>query len=96
MFRGTQEGADWWTNLKFLHRHFPALGRVHEVRLRSIMVATAVGKSSCMYVQRGAVPAEKIKICTACQVRSVDSGHQHCVYLTRYVYQPTAAVFIDV
>lgn len=31
VFRGTQEGADWWTNLKFLHRHFPRLGRVHEV-----------------------------------------------------------------
>eukprot|EP00903_Cladosiphon_okamuranus_P006675 g6516.t1 len=30
VFRGTQEGADWWTNLKFLHRHFPSLGRVHE------------------------------------------------------------------
>lgn len=31
VFRGTQEGADWWTNLKFLHRHFPSLGKVHEV-----------------------------------------------------------------
>ncbi|CAM9877799.1 unnamed protein product, partial [Hapterophycus canaliculatus] len=30
VFRGTQEGADWWTNLKFLHRDFPELGKVHE------------------------------------------------------------------
>ncbi|CAM9259371.1 unnamed protein product [Scytosiphon promiscuus] len=30
VFRGTQEGADWWTNLKFLHREFPELGKVHE------------------------------------------------------------------
>ncbi len=33
VFRGTQEGADWWTNLKFIHREFPSLGKVHEVCL---------------------------------------------------------------
>ena len=31
VFRGTQEGADWITNLKFFHKDFPKLGRVHKV-----------------------------------------------------------------
>ncbi|CAN0203504.1 unnamed protein product [Ascophyllum nodosum] len=30
VFRGTQEGADWITNLKFFHKDFPKLGRVHK------------------------------------------------------------------
>lgn len=31
VFRGTKEGADWITNLKFVQEEFPGLGRVHKV-----------------------------------------------------------------
>lgn len=31
VFRGTQEGADWVTNLKFRQKKFPVLGKVHKV-----------------------------------------------------------------
>lgn len=59
LFRGTQEGADWWTNLKFLHRHFPALGRVHEVS--TALCSPDRSPGSVTIRTRSRVPAEYVR-----------------------------------